>query len=130
VAGRHCAQRRHDRPSVIADGGPHTAESEAALLVVDGVPLVPHATKLGMQRGPALDGATSETRQAAANQTTSKLVRRERGEKDLTRRRRVSGHSPYSHVNAKGMRALNQVNAHRAEPVQHAQIHGLPRPRP
>jgi hypothetical protein len=28
------------------------------------------------------------------------------------------------------MRALNQVDAHRSETVQHPEVHGLPRPRP
>jgi hypothetical protein len=56
VAGRHHAQRRHDRPSVIADRGPHATKSQAALLVIDRVPLVSHAAKLRLKHSAALNG--------------------------------------------------------------------------
>lgn len=130
MTGRHHAQRCHDRPPVIADGGPNAAESQATLLVVDGVPLIPHTAQLGLERGAALDGAAGQTRQTLAGQATSKFVRRKCGEQDLARRRRVSGHSTDSHVDTKGMGAFDQINAHRAETVQHAQVHGLPGLRP
>ena len=130
VTGRHHAQRCHDRPPVIADGGPHAAESQAALLVVDGVPLIPHTAQFGLERGAALDGATGQTRQTLAGQATPKFLRRKCGEQDLACRRRVSGHSTDSHVDTKGMGAFDQINAHRAETVQYAQVHGLPGLRP
>ena len=126
MAGRHHAQRCHDHPPVIADGGPHAAESQAAFFVVDGVPLIPHAAQFSPEGGAALDGAAGQTRQTLAGQPTSKFLRQKCGEQDLARRRRVSGHSTDAHVDTKGMGAFNQIDAHRAETVQHAQIHGLP----
>lgn len=42
----------------------------------------------------------------------------------------MRGHSTDSHMDAKGMRTFNQVNANRAEAVQDTQVHGLPRAGP
>jgi hypothetical protein len=125
VAGRHYAQRGHDRPVVIPNGGPHAAESQAALLVVDGVPLIPHAAQLFLQRGSVLDGAVREARQAAAGQPASKFVWWKCGEQDLPGRRRVSGHAADPHVYVERMRTLDQMNADRAKAIQHAEVHGL-----
>jgi hypothetical protein len=80
VAGRHHAQRCQDRPSMIADGSSHATESQAALLVVDGVPLIPHAAQLRLERGVAFDSAAGQARQAAAGQSASKFLRWECGE--------------------------------------------------
>ena len=127
VAGRHHAQGCHRLSAVVADRGARTSQAQTAFLVVHGEVLPPDPFQLRQERAPALDRSSGDGLQSPARQSSRELRRFQGGKQDLPRCRCVSRHSADPHMDPEGMRALDQMNAHRAEGVQHPQVHGLAR---